>query len=389
MDVDDMEKIATILFGQIIPQSDGSDDKQSIITIHDVILQDALITIRDGVGISSITHTAVKACKYDYEAVERGAHGELDMVLTLRAVHEEQKTQIMEAVEAMLSLLKHGFRVGALTAKGFGKVCVPQVKAVIYDFHNKNDVAAWLQGTEGSKCIQKIPEQADLPMDFVVDADFSLTSSLIVRDYDTDETTANGESIAAVQKKSNGDYVIPGSSVKGVLRHQAERIMRYLDKPVGKLDRLMGFSSEDNKIKQKSRFYVDEIYFNDKNDVRSVEQSRNRIDRFTGGTMDGALFTTKPVWQQPSATPSIQHFHYEIRKCQDWEAGLALFLLRELSLGRVALGGEKSIGRGTLKGVAARIDFRDKHYELDGQGNVISGSRDELIQFAQAFVALT
>ena len=37
----------------------------------------------------------------------------------------------------------------------------------------------------------------------------------------------------------------------------------------------------------------------------------------------------------------------------DEEAGLALFLLRDLCLGHVAIGGEKSIGRGTLKGISA------------------------------------
>ena len=43
------------------------------------------------------------------------------------------------------------------------------------------------------------------------------------------------------------------------------------------------------------------------------------------------------------------------RTVQDWEVGLCLLLLKDLWLGRTALGGEKSIGRGLLTGLGARI----------------------------------
>ncbi len=78
------------------------------------------------------------------------------------------------------------------------------------------------------------------------------------------------------------------------------------------------------------------------------------------------------------------HVHFEIVDAKDFEAGLAIFLLRDLWLGNVAIGGEKSIGRGTVRGVCAKINFRGKSYELDASGKVISGDKAELAKFAAA-----
>ena len=49
---------------------------------------------------------------------------------------------------------------------------------------------------------------------------------------------------------------------------------------------------------------------------------------------------------------------------QDWEAGLCVLLLKDLWLGRIAVGGEKSIGRGILEGLHAVIHDRGTRYEL-------------------------
>ena len=201
-----------------------------------------------------------------------------------------------------------------------------------------------------------------------------------MRDYTAEEETADKNTIHAIQKKSVEDCVIPGTSLKGVLRHRAAYIMRLLGKSEALLDSLMGYA-KDNKHKQKSRFLVQEAYFHD--GVIEKEQSRNRIDRFTGVTIDTALFTTKPVWQEQRGEKTV-HLHYEIYAWAPWEAGLALFLLRDLWQGDVALGGEKSIGRGTLQGIEARISYEDKKFILGEQGKVMQGDVKTLEDYARA-----
>jgi CRISPR/Cas system CSM-associated protein Csm3 (group 7 of RAMP superfamily) len=383
------------LFGYIEDKHEGEKQAecQSAIVIDDILLEDAAIVHRDGVGIDSYTHTAIKGKKYDYEAVERGAHGQFEAVITLRGVHQEQMDEIQKQIKNLVVHLQKGFMVGALTTKGFGHVQVTDATAEFYDFTNKEDVEAWLKNTVASTIWQGEEGVHELhnAQTFYVDADFALRSSLIIRDYDTDEAIGENK-ISAVQKMSNDEYVIPGTSLKGVLRHQAERIFQLTGKSEVnqmKLKELMGYADdkkdeEGKQHKQKSNFYVDEVYM--KKGIIEKEQSRNRIDRFTGGTIESALFTTKPIWQEERNEPTV-HIHYEIHKCEDWQAGLALFLLRDLWKGDVAVGGEKAIGRGTLQGIAANIEFNGKMYVMGNNGNVASGDWHELEQYAQAFVA--
>ena len=139
-------------------------------------------------------------------------------------------------------------------------------------------------------------------------------------------------------------------------------------------------TSKDSGEKIKSRFIVAESYVTPQN-VTEVEHTRNKIDRFTGGTLQGTLFTTKPVYQETSA-PTL-NIHFEIRNAKDFEAGLALFLLRDIWRGNVAIGGEKSIGRGTVSGISAEIKFQGETYKLGEGGKVTEGDATKLSALAE------
>jgi len=218
------------------------------------------------------------------------------------------------------------------------------------------------------------------PKDFVVDAEFAFNSSFIVRDYDISAEDKK-KSISAVTLKSREDFVIPGTSLKGILRHRAEYIFGKLGGNTQALENLMGCSLKNGE-KLKSRFIVSESYVAPAN-FAEVEHRRNKIDRLTGGTLQGMLFATKPAYRKKSNASKFR-LHFEIREAEDYEIGLAIFLLRDLWLGRVAIGGEKSVGRGTVKGLSAEINFDGKTYKLDANGKVIVGDKAELENFAAA-----
>lgn len=138
-----------------------------------------------------------------------------------------------------------------------------------------------------------------------------------------------------------------------------------------------------NEAKRRSRFLVDEAIITQ--GVIAKEQSRNRIDRFTGGTIDTALFTTKPIWQKKREEPVVR-LHFGVKAAESWEAGLALLLLKDLWLGRTAIGGEKSIGRGTLKGVRATISYDGKKWEISNEKKTDARHAEALQQFVTALV---
>ena len=354
------------------------NEMQSSIQLDDIELADGEIVSRDGVRIDGLTGTGVDGGKFDYEAIERGASGELRMLINLRGCHSLE--MVSDVVARMLRRLQDGIRLGALTTKGFGLVTVEDLRAGLFDFRNKTDVAAWLQGKSAAKTIQPSSEKNSAsPKDFVVDAVFAFNSSFIIRDYDVSAVDKKN-SISAVTLKSREDFVIPGTSLKGILRHRAEYILGKLGGDAQALEKLMGSSTPDKKLK--SRFVVAESYIAPAN-FAEVEHRRNKIDRLTGGTLQGVLFATKPAYRKKSDAPTFK-LHFEIRAAEPYEAGLAIFLLRDLWLGRVAIGGEKAVGRGTVKGLSAEINFDGKTYRLGANGKVIGGDRTDLEDFAAA-----
>ena len=355
-----------------------SDEMQSSIQLDDIELADGEIVSRDGVRIDELTGTGVDGGKFDYEAIERGASGELRMLINLRGCHSVER--VSEVVARMLKKLQDGIRLGALTTKGFGLVTVEDLNAGLYDFRNKTDVAAWLLGKPAAKTIQPSSEKNSAsPKDFVVDAVFAFNSSFIIRDYDVGKADKEN-SISAVTLKSREDFVIPGTGLKGILRHRAEYIFGKLGGNTQALENLMGNSTPDKKLK--SRFVVAESYVAPA-DFVEVEHRRNKIDRLTGGTLQGVLFATKPAYRKKTDAPTFK-LHFEIREAEPYEAGLAIFLLRDLWLGRVAIGGEKAVGRGTVKGLSAEINFDGKTYKLGANGKVIGGDRADLEALAAA-----
>lgn len=371
------------------PKIFGDANKmQSSIQLEDIVLTGSDIISRDGVRIDGVTGTGVKGGKYDFEVVERGATGKLHLLITVRGIHVDKNfgdknyslDELCKVVAILLRKLLSGLHIGALTTKGFGFVVVENLDARLFDFRDKNHVAAWLFKKPSDKKILPSDEKFSVNKnDFVVDAVFKFKSSFIIRDYEVG-TADKEKNISSVTLKSRNDFVIPGTSLKGIFRHRAEYICDKLGIDKEFLNDLMGNSNDDKKIK--SRFIVAESYI-EPTAFNEFNHTRTKIDRFTGGILQGTLFTTKPAYQKKNSAPVLK-IHFEIHDAKDFEAGLAIFLLRDLWLGYVAIGGEKSIGRGTLEGISAQIRFNGKIYKFGTNGKILDGDKSELEKFAGA-----
>lgn len=366
-----------------------TEEMQSSIQLEDIVLTDGEIIARDGVRIDGLTGTVDGDGKYDFEVIERGVSGKFNLLITLRGFHVDKNfrgdknyslDKILDVIALLLRRLLDGIRLGALTTKGFGLVVAENLRAELFDFRDKADVGAWLMKKPATKEISPSNKNfSDSPNNLVVDAVFGFNSSFIIRDYEIDAADKD-KNISAVALKSGNDFVVPGTSLKGIFRHRAEYIFDKLGIDKKPLNDLMGHSTSDAKIK--SRFIVSESYIAPKN-FSQVEHTRNKIDRLTGGTLQGTLFTTKPAYQNKRDMPTLK-IHFEIREAKDFEVALAIFLLRDLWLGHVAIGGEKSVGRGTIGGLSAEINFKDKTYTLGANGQVVDGDKSELEKFATA-----
>lgn len=371
---------------------------QSSVQVADIIFPaNTIITERNGVAIDGILGTAKENARYDYEAIERLSKAKLKIEFAFRGIHTNDPThwqtssisaEVLGLVGKLCQLLEAGISLGANTSKGFGRVKLEKAELGLYDFCNQDAVKKWLL-IENPAAVDA-PEQLDHngkieynPADFYVEALFALRSSLLIRKYQLDD---QNREIAAMLK-SGENAVIPGTTIKGVLRHRAEQITRLEEYLPAWLENLMGSGQRDmhREKRGKSRFIVEESYLKLGKELQERSISRNRIDRFTGGTIRNALFTTKPVYQQDDGTPTVM-LRFHIKDASKAEAGLALFLLKDLYQGKIAFGGETGVGRGTLRGMNAEINYLGNEFTLDKDGKVISGQRQLLEEYAQAFV---
>lgn len=377
---------------------------QSSIRIDDIKLNNVEIVVRDGVSLDEITGTAIEHHKFDYEAVGSGATGKFFAEITQRGIHERYEDAMKEAVDLLAHRLAAGFSLGAHTAKGFGEIHVGELKVYRYDFKNPDHVRAWLGSEEKTEVLVE-PEVYERQKGFyakddcVLEAKFALKSSLLVRDYaramevkTAERMDDKGTSVQALMLRENDHWLIPGASIKGALRHRAAEILRKLDIDSTLLDCMMGPSldriKEKPEEKWKSRLLVSEVRLED--GVAARLQTRVRIDRFTGGKIPTSLFTEAPVWQteKERAVLSMRLVLHEPKEEERaWQIGLLLLLLKELSLGRLALGGEKGIGRGVLEGRGAVLHYHGEEIAWDATpGALTDEERRKLQGFVEALL---
>jgi len=308
--------------------------------------------VRDGVKIDPKTGTAEDSKKYDYEVLEPGKKFNLKMEITIRKGFSGEAA-IDDCLSDIRTALEHDeFRLGAFTGAGFGKMNCVDFQAAVFDFPQHAD--AWfdyLSSNELPEALVRAVEIKKLPFpDFAIEAVFSLKSSLLIGAYETDPNKPDKTHL-----KSNGKHVLPGKSIRGAIRQRARRILRILtpvDEGVDPTDTLFGYVDEDRNEQRKGRIRVEETII-PSGRLKAMIQNRIRIDRFTGGVIDGALFNSEPLWTTGEESLILK---FVIPTSADHEdKRLLILLLKDLWLGDLPIGGEKNVGRGVLLGKAAKV----------------------------------
>lgn len=149
--------------------------------------------------------------------------------------------------------------------------------------------------------------------------------------------------------------LLPGTAVKGALRHRVAYHYRCLegnfvvDQPeepeaCAAVKALFGCAGDGDEGNAGVLQFSDLMLSQDV--IRPQELHHNRIDRFTGGVMDGALFSEEVLWQTPL---SLEIRLLPTRQTIDANARKALALaLDDLAKGWLPLGAGGSRGLGTF-----------------------------------------
>ncbi len=216
------EDAANRLFGYLQPRTECGSP--SWVRVEDAqILTDPVIEIRDGVGIDRRSGSAAKGFLYQHEVLAPGTRFALRITLDLP--RSDNAKDIRTSFEQMLEVMAAGFELGAGRTKGMGVVRFTEVERAQENLASAAGMRAWLTNRQWERSITQTSEHTR-PGVLRVTIDWRPLTPTYV------QASASGTSVDSLPltEKSNGQVrlLIPGSSVKGVLRAHAERIVRTL-----------------------------------------------------------------------------------------------------------------------------------------------------------------
>ena len=362
---------------------------QSAFIIDDLYMKSSLsktpISYRDGVRIDNRTGIAKKGAKYSFEIVN--AYTKFDFyarVIIREAFNKDTFKKILSTILTGLKTNKIHF--GAMTNKGFGRGHLENVKIMDYDFSSKMDVYKWLAKKDKEPTpTDALPEHYEEKASyFELNALFSLKNSLIVHSYSMQIGEPDAVHIRWIGKnrKEVPIPILPGTSTKGVLRNRMMKIIKTIipsiDEKNEEIKKFLGYVGEKGKEKTyKSELSIEETKIDN---VLWAEQTRIKVDRFTQGTIKGALFNNEPIWKNLNSMVKIKAKIKNFNEQSKWKAGLLLLAVKDLWNEDLAIGGEKGTGKGILKGIEMHVRFNDKKIDIQNDNGhlKINGDKDVL-----------
>ncbi len=354
---------------------DDPDEKKGLNT-SSVIVKDSFAKVtdydrRNGVTIDDRYGSSEDRKKFERTYLKDGL--EFEMEFKIQGL-EKEMDELKNMIYLCLKALDEGIiRFGGNKSNGLGVFKVQKVEETEYKLKSIDGLIKYLNNDDEGK-VDKTDMVKNMKLDnhyVIFKVDGKLTTPLIIEGVDVlDSNDVDARSIGYRISDGKIQYIIPGSSFKGVLRARVEKIGDYfntLDRAKRIFGELAKKDSEEDietkkkekkKIKKKekdkilSRVLVMESKIEEDREAR---YNRTRIDRFTGGVINNALMNDIPV-------KGKTQFNLIYRKTgnesfDNYAIGIIALALRDLSTENLALGGKSGIGRGRFK--ADNMKIRD------------------------------
>ncbi|MCB1143195.1 MAG: hypothetical protein KDK54_13195 [Leptospiraceae bacterium] len=364
--------------------TDGRDE-QSQISVSDcnLISEDHKIRVRDGIRLDSKTGLIADGAKFDYEVLEPGLKFLFQIELKFS---QDEKEPSVKFIQILSDYLQSGrFALGSGSGNGLGRLKLDSTKVLISEMNSIESIWNRIHRTydELNLDSQKIPSKTN---EFTLELLANLEGSILIGDTDPEMISDKAHI------RSGGKAILSGSSLKGVIRSRFEKILNTIgdrNSEAYKVIKYLSFGFTEESLKEdgqdakeilsfikkrnprisshalpnfRGKLQVEETIIKDPVDIL---QNRIRIDRFTGGTIESALFDSKPVFGRSDQCLQIK-LSLDTTNFPEWKeaVGVLLLVLKDLWTGMLAIGGEKNIGRGRVLGKVARFEWFDGNQNL-------------------------
>lgn len=339
----------------------------------DILKHYAYLPIRQHVRISS-KGVADNAGKFDEQVVYAGTRFCFELEMVSDGENKDKFDELINAVRM------ETFRLGGGSRKGFGKIKVVSVKTADIDLRNREqadrylkkssnlkDCNEWWNGqtnqceTDAIATDKFVTYHIELhPQDFIF-----FGSGLADKNGDADMTTVKAKRIHwdsdGCGRMQEDLILIPASALKGALRHRVaynfNKIKQnFIDTKEGIPDTpqneavkaLFGFA---DTVQQCGKVLFSDIIEDPKKQGKAAQThlfNHVAIDRFTGGTINGALFTEQADYVAGQTYETDILVSKEALTAPDIKAAWEK-TLDDLCGGLLPLGGSTNRGHGILK----------------------------------------
>lgn len=322
--------------------------------LKEVYIKDNPDFKRDHVNLTD-KGVAKETGKFDRYFVPTGSRFTFSIGLWSENKEDSNWTEILNI------LFSPAFRIGAAGRAGYGKIKVIEINIPennYFDLSKTEDINSFKNCSKKYELlkdgddIEKIELKLQFPLGFRIGGG---SRTFLDSKHSADMLPYSEKVI-----KWNGDIgnfvsipriTIPGSSIKGAIRHRAAYHLARLNKKWAfeiedddGLSELFGYATnlkDSESIGKAGKLWFTDLYLED---TKTYELSRNSIDRFTGGTLDGALFQEENVYSNKVYAICI-YLDKRINK-DSCEYKAFEWAIEDLKTGRLALGGGVGHGLG-------------------------------------------
>ena len=372
------------VFGDLEPGGQGGQVCR--IAVDDAVaVADVTTMVRDGVGIDRSTGSAAAGVLYQHEVVPVGTRFGVRITATQTSIDTER---VGLALDLLVRALTGGrVEIGAARTRGLGQARLADITRTRTDLADRDQVLRWLCGRPGPASAPAEP--VELPGDgrLGIEISWAAVTPVMVRASTVNEAEPDRDRAVDTVPLRAGNpgpdgavpLLLPGSSVKGVLRSHAERIVRTLaarDLPVGWLDQvnderlgpvitLFGTAGghrsgkEDHATPKRSGWRGALSVRDCLGSAAERVVTHVAVDRWTGGAAENLLFSVaEPVsasWQPIQLSLDVSRVGGPDDEDGVRALPLLMLVLRDLGDGWLALGFGGTRGRGSVR--VSRVGF--------------------------------
>ncbi len=259
-----------------------------------------------------ITHKGVAEDKglFDHEVLYKGARFIFEMELKGTKEDEESWKELMEKIK------NPAFRVGQGTRNGYGNLRVSEVFDKTYDLEdNFEDYLNFKPSLNGELDFDPVDTDTDSPnykLQLKPDDFFIFSEGFGDTEVDNKPVEKDVMEYKDGKIRFTNKTLIPASSIKGAIAHRVafhynklqgfyadeinSEVKKYIEENNQAVAKLFGKKGEIDKETKKNTgqrgiLILDDLYYDDVDNEKIFNHVA--IDRFTGGGIDGALFSEK------------------------------------------------------------------------------------------------